>query len=115
MTREFKILLVLSGMVIILIAILGISLRINNRRYEKLENQMYEYKLKQDTLSRFNKDFIKDLDDKQIQMDSIYLLAKSKSNETYIIVKWDSVFLDIVSNPDTKQMSEYLRWLANQE
>ena len=111
MSKELKDKAIIFGVIFCLVLIVFISLKSKDRQIEKLQNQVFELKQKQDTLFQSNKDFIETQKQQAVRMDSIYNLTK-KSNEVYIVHHWDSVYYTILNNADQSEISNFLRELG---
>ena len=112
LTPEQKRAAIFSLVVFSIILVVLIDLKVKNNQIEQLKNEVYELKVAQDTMSQSNKIWIETTKQTIKVMDSIYNLSQ-KSNESNIIEKWDSIRNSLIVNPDTVEMSEWLRQFAN--
>lgn len=94
------------------ILVVFIDLKSKNNQIEKLKNEVYDLKVAQDTMSQSNKIWIETTKEMIKLMDSTYNLSQ-QSNESNIIEKWDSIRNSLITNPDTTEMSEWLRKIAD--
>jgi hypothetical protein len=94
------------------ILVFFIDAKIKNNQIEKLKNEVYDLKVTQDTMSQSNKIWIETTKEMIKLMDSTYNLSQ-QSNESNIIKKWDSIRNSLITNPDTTEMSEWLRKFAD--
>jgi hypothetical protein len=94
------------------ILVFFIDAKIKNNQIEKLKNEVYDLKVAQDTMSQSNKIWIETTKEMIKLMDSTYNLSQ-QSNENNIIEKWDSIRNSLITNPDTTEMSEWLRKIAD--
>lgn len=111
LTPEQKRFAVLSIVVFTMFLVVFISFKSKNNEIEQLKNQVYELKLAQDTMSQSNKIWIETTKEMIKLMDSTYNLSQ-QSNESNIIEKWDSIRNSLIVNPDTVEMSDWLRDFA---
>jgi ABC-type uncharacterized transport system permease subunit len=112
MKFEYKAILVLVAMIIVIVTLFSINTRVVNRRYNDLQNKIYQMQLEHDTLSASTKATIIALQEVTAYMDSIYYLTQ-QSNESNIRHYWDSIYNNLVNvNPNPDFLAEYLRQIA---
>ncbi len=106
---------VLIIFVIILFVWLQVQISIKDRKIVKLQQEIVDIRLSQDTLSKRNKEFVEIFDKTMSNMDSLYKLSQI-SKEDEITHYWDSVYNDLVNDPNSKDiLSEWLKEFANKE
>jgi signal transduction histidine kinase len=112
LTPEQKRIAIILSVTFVTILVFFIDAKIKNNQIEKLKNEVYDLKVAQDTMSQSNKIWIETTKEVIKLMDSMYNLSQ-QSNESNIIEKWDSIRNSLITNPDTTEMSEWLRKFAD--
>lgn len=112
LTPEQTRMVVLISVTFVTILVFFIDAKIKNNQIEKLKNEVYDLKVAQDTMSQSNKIWIETTKEMIKLMDSTYNLSQ-QSNESNIIEKWDSIRNSLITNPDTTEMSAWLRKFAD--
>lgn len=112
LTPEQKRIATILSVTFVTILVFFIDAKIKNNQIEKLKNEVYDLKVAQDAMSQSNKIWIETTKEMIKLMDSTYNLSQ-QSNESNIIEKWDSIRNSLITNPDTTEMSEWLRKIAN--
>lgn len=112
LTPEQKRIAIIISVTFVTILVFFIDAKIKSNQIEKLKNEVYDLKVAQDTMSQSNKIWIETTKEMIKLMDSTYNLSQ-QSNESNIIEKWDSIRNSLITNPDTTEMSEWLRKFAD--
>jgi hypothetical protein len=112
LTPEQKRIAIILSVTFVTILVFFIDAKIKNNQIERLKNEVYDLKVAQDTMSQSNKIWIETTKEMIKLMDSTYNLSQ-QSNENNIIEKWDSIRNSLITNPDTNEMSEWLRKFAD--